>query len=114
MTNSSKYLIEFGYEENYKYPGGIITLATLAETAAAGPKVAPDGSLVLESDKKSRQGKGAQGDTLYDLLGQEVQVYIFNTKTRVFPTAYLKSSYFRSGSSSWRTCHTPQVAGPDQ
>jgi soluble lytic murein transglycosylase-like protein len=76
---------------------------------AATPKAAADGSLVLEGEKKSHKEKGSQGDTLYDLLGQEVQVYIFNTKTKVFPTAYLKSGYFRSGSASWRTCYNPQV-----
>jgi soluble lytic murein transglycosylase-like protein len=88
----------------------LLSLVGLAPGAGAAPKAAVDGSLVLEGAKTSRRGKGSE-DTLYDLLGQEVQVYIFNSKTRVFPTTYLKTSYFSSGS-TWRIRYSnPQVEG---
>ncbi len=44
-------------------------------------------SLVLASGKDSHKS-----DTLYDLLGQEVQVYIFNHKSRVWPQTVVRSS----------------------
>lgn len=86
----------------------------LAGPASAAPRVAPDGSLVLESDKPSRKEKRTDLDTLYDLLGQEVQVYIFKNKTKIIPTPYyLKSRYVRSGSwsgpLSWQGRYNPQV-----
>jgi len=82
----------------------------VAGPALASPESAADGSLVLEGDKKPRKDKSAPKDTLYDLLGQEVQVYIFNTKTRVIPTAYLKSNYQTSGAAPWRMRYgNPQV-----
>jgi hypothetical protein len=81
------------------------------QPALAGPRAAPDGSLVLETGKKSPREKSAPKDTLYDLLGQEVQVYVFKSKTRVFPVTYLRPGYFRSGS-SWRVRYgSPQVEG---
>ena len=85
----------------------------VAGPALAGPQAASDGSLVLETDKKSPKEKGSSKDTLYDLLGQEVQVFIFKSKTRVFPTTtYLKSGYLRSGSSPWQVRYgNPQVEG---
>jgi hypothetical protein len=93
--------------------GVVLALVGPAATAGAAPKAAADGSLVLESDKKTSKGKAASGDTLYDLLGQEVQVFIFNSKTRVFPTppAYLNSLYLRqSAATSWRVRYAnPQV-----
>ncbi len=79
----------------------VLSLSGLAARVGAAPKAAADGSLVLEGDKNSRKAKGSE-DTLYELLGQEVQVFIFNSKTRVFPTAYLKSSYYSSGPSTWQ------------
>lgn len=86
-----------------------------AGPAFAAPKAAADGSLVLETETRSSKEKGASRDTLYDLLGQEVQVYIFNTKTRVFPTAHLKYSYYRPSGpwagSSWPRRYNPQVEG---
>ena len=51
-------------------------LSGLAAAAAETPKTGADGSLVLEGGKEAQKGK-ASGDTLYDLLGQEVQVYIY-------------------------------------
>jgi hypothetical protein len=59
--------------------------------AGEAPKVGADGSLVLESGKDSRKS-GASGDTLYDMLGQEVQVFIFKHKTRVWPQTTMRSA----------------------
>jgi len=85
-----------------------LSLSGLAESAMAAPKVAPDGSLVLESGKNFRKGKGSE-DTLCDLLGQEVQVFIFNSKTRVFPPVYLKSKYLISSPGAYQMRYNPQV-----
>jgi len=86
----------------------VLALGGLAESGAAAPKVAPDGSLVLESGKNPRKGKGSE-DTLCDLLGQEVQVFIFNSKTRVFPPVYLKSKYLISSHAAYQMRYNPQV-----
>ena len=86
----------------------VLALGGLAESAAAAPKAAPDGSLVLESGKNLRKGKGSE-DTLCDLLGQEVQVFIFNSKTRVFPPVYLKSKYLISSPGAYQMRYNPQV-----
>ena len=86
----------------------VLALGGLAENAAAAPKAAPDGSLVLESGKNLRKGKGSE-DTLCDLLGQEVQVFIFNSKTRVFPPVYLKSKYLISSPGAYQMRYNPQV-----
>jgi hypothetical protein len=64
--------------------------ATLAGPALADPKIlSRDGSLVIDNPG-AKPGKKISGseDTLYELLGQEVQVYIFNKKTRVLPQVY--------------------------
>jgi hypothetical protein len=61
--------------------------AALAASAWAEPKIlSQDGTLVIQNPdaKKPKKGGGSE-DTLYELLGQEVQVYIFNNKTRVWP-----------------------------
>ena len=86
----------------------VLALGGQAESAAAAPKAAPDGSLVLESGKNLRKGKGSE-DTLCDLLGQEVQVFIFNSKTRVFPPVYLKSKYLISSPGAYQMRYNPQV-----
>ncbi len=68
----------------------IFSLAVFIPPAAAesSPKIGADGtSLVLEGNDS--QDKAASRDTLYDLLGKEVQVFIFNNKARVWwPRAY--------------------------
>ena len=64
--------------------------AALAGSSVAAPKIlSRDGSLVIENPdgKQARKNPGSE-DTLYELLGQEVQVYIFNKKTRVWPQMY--------------------------
>lgn len=86
----------------------VLSLSGLAESAMAAPKVAPDGSLVLESGKNLRKVKGSE-DTLCDLLGQEVQVFIFNSKTRVFPPVYLKSKYLISSHGAYQMRYNPRV-----
>jgi len=71
----------------------ILTQAALAGPAAAAPKILSlDGSLVIENPgaKPAKHTPGSE-DTLYELLGQEVQVYIFNKKTRVWPQVYGRS-----------------------
>jgi hypothetical protein len=92
-------------------------LSGLAAAVAETPKTGADGSsLVLEGSKETKKGK-ASGDTLYDLLGQEVQVYVFNNKTRVWPKtvvrsgawAYQPTYAYRGGALSGR--RDPQVDG---
>ena len=68
----------------------ILLPAALAGSAVAAPKIlSRDGSLVIENpgSKQAKKNPGSE-DTLYELLGQEVQVYIFNKKTRVWPQVY--------------------------
>jgi hypothetical protein len=65
----------------------ILLQAALAGSSVAAPKIlSRDGSLVIENPdgKQARKNPGSE-DTLYELLGQEVKVYIFNKKTRVWP-----------------------------
>ena len=67
-----------------------LTSAVLAAPTLADPKILTrEGSLVIENPG-SKPGKNNSGseDTLYNLLGKEVQVYIFNKKTRVWPQVY--------------------------
>ena len=90
-------------------------MSGLAVAAAENPKPGADGSLVLEGGKEAQKGK-ASGDTLYDLLGQEVQVFIYNNKTRVWPKtvvrsgpwAYQSSNAYRS---AWTGRQDPRVDG---
>jgi len=66
-------------------------LSTLAVAADEPPKTGEDGgSLVLTSDKDAKRSK-ASDDTLYNLLGHEVQVFIFNNQTRVWPKTVVRS-----------------------
>ena len=68
----------------------ILTPAALAGSAQAGPQIlSREGSLVIDNpgSKPAKKNSGSE-DTLYELLGQEVQVYIFNKKTRVWPQVY--------------------------
>jgi len=89
---------------------GIFVLqAALVGSAAAAPKILSlEGSLVIENPgSKSAKKKPGSEDTLYELLGQEVQVYIFNKKTRVWPRVY-----GNSGRTSYRgtlTLQDPQL-----
>jgi hypothetical protein len=67
----------------------ILILALLlpgwADAADGVPQVRSDGgSLVLEGAKDSPKATPSS-DTLYDLLGGEVQVYIFKQQTRAWP-----------------------------
>jgi soluble lytic murein transglycosylase-like protein len=73
--------------------GIILVGAALAGSAWAEPKIlSRNGSLVIETPASSKaKHRGASEDTLYDLLGQEVQVYIFNNKTRIWPRVYARS-----------------------
>jgi soluble lytic murein transglycosylase-like protein len=66
--------------------------AALMSSAWAEPKIASrDGSLVIENpDAKKAKKKEGSEDTLYELLSQEVQVYIFKNKTRVWPRVYAR------------------------
>ena len=81
----------------------ILTQAALASSGLAAPKIlSRDGSLVIENpDAKPAKKNPGSDDTLYELLGQEVQVYIFNKKTRVWPQVYGNSgqTFFRGNSS---------------
>src|SRR5271157_3756173 len=91
-------------------------LSGLAVAAAETPKPGTDGgSLVLGGGKEGQKGK-ASGDTLYDLLGQEVQVFIYNNKTRVWPKTVVRSGPWAYQSSyayrsAWSGRHDPQVDG---
>jgi Transglycosylase SLT domain len=68
--------------------------AALVAAAWAEPRIlSSDGSLVIENpDANKTKKRGGSEDTLYELLGQEVQVYIFNNKTRVWPRVYSRSA----------------------
>ena len=68
----------------------VLTQAALAGSSLAAPKIlSRDGSLVIENPgSKPAKTKPGSEDTLHELLGQEVQVYIFNKKTRVWPQVY--------------------------
>jgi hypothetical protein len=73
--------------------------AALVGSAWAEPKIlSRDGSLVIENPdaKKAKKNVGSE-DTLYELLGHDVQVYIFNNKTRVWPQVIGRSvpTYWR-------------------
>ncbi len=70
----------------------------LTAAAAAAPKVAEDGkTLVIEDGGERRKNKKSE-DTLYQMLGQEVQVFIFNSKTRVWPQVYPRAA----AGSTWK------------
>jgi soluble lytic murein transglycosylase-like protein len=71
----------------------ILTLALLAGSTLAAPKiVSRDGSLVIENPNPKRSPKKSDSqDTLCDLLGQEVHVFIFRNQTRVWPRIYVRS-----------------------
>jgi len=83
----------------------IPALAALVGSALAAPKVlSRDGSLVIENpDPKQTKKSSGSEDTLYELLGQEVQVYIFHNKTRIWPQVYM-----RSGSMPFRGTLSPR------
>ncbi len=95
----------------------ILCLPGLAAAASETPKVeSKAGSLVIESSKDSKESRKAttSGDTLYDLLGQEVQVYIFNNKTRVWPRTIVRSGPWAYKStwayrSAWAGRHDPRL-----
>jgi Transglycosylase SLT domain len=85
------------------------TAATAGETAQVG---ADGASLVLQGGKGEHKG----GEKLYKLLGQEVQVYIFNRKTRAWPKPIVMrgtmvgSGYYGSGyRSSWAGRQGPRL-----
>jgi len=85
--------------------GLFLGLAFWVSQPLAATREAPDGSLVLDGGEKDKK-TAASGDTLYELLGREVQVYIFNNKVRVWPQVNL-----RPGSFSWGRMGSPQVEG---
>jgi soluble lytic murein transglycosylase-like protein len=62
----------------------------LVSMAWAEPKIIScNGSLVIVNpDAKKLPTNQDSQDTLNDLLGREVQVYIFNNKTRIWPRVY--------------------------
>jgi hypothetical protein len=68
----------------------VLTQAALVGSSLAAPKIlSREGSLVIETTgSQPAQKKPGSEDTLCELLGQEVQVYIFNKKTRVWPQVY--------------------------
>jgi len=71
----------------------ILLQAALAGSSVAAPKILTrEGSLVIEhpGSKSGKKNPGSE-DTLYELMGREVQVYIFNKKTRVWPQVYRHS-----------------------
>ena len=71
----------------------ILLQAALAGSAVAAPKIlSREGSLVIEhpGSKPAKKNPGSE-DTLYELLGQEVKVYISNKKTRVWPQVFRPS-----------------------
>ena len=72
----------------------VLTQAAFLGSALAAAKILTrNDSLVIENPrpKQSKKNPGSE-DTLYELLGQEVKVYISNKKTRVWPQVYGKSA----------------------
>ncbi len=74
----------------------LLALLAVASQTLAGAREGRDGSLILEGDGKEKKA-AASGDTLYELLGREVQVYIFNNKVRVWPQVKLRPSGYSWG-----------------
>ncbi|MEW6657529.1 MAG: lytic transglycosylase domain-containing protein [Thermodesulfobacteriota bacterium] len=83
----------------------IFSILALPTVAAAAPRTAADGSLVLEV--KESAGKPNSGDTLYDLqtLGTEVQAYIFHNRTRVWSPNFI----LQNRRSAWKPLSNPQL-----
>jgi hypothetical protein len=82
----------------------LLACPALSGRAAAAPRLAEDGkTLILEGASQNPKKDGKSEDTLYQLLGQEVQVYIFNTKSRVWPQPRVwPHVYVRSAPGVWR------------
>jgi hypothetical protein len=88
---------------------GLSLLGTAPVASAwAEPKILSlDGNLVIEnSDAKKAKKNGGSEDTLYDLLGHEVQVYVFNNKARVWPRTYAHTTPM-----SWKGQISPRDPG---
>ncbi|MBM4274686.1 MAG: lytic transglycosylase domain-containing protein [Deltaproteobacteria bacterium] len=86
----------------------MLSLLLLPAAVQASPRTASDGTLVLEGGSSS---KAKSSDTLHDLLSQEVQVFIFNSKTRVWPQVIYSGKYsYRSWKPGpWRPIPHPQL-----
>jgi len=80
--------------------------------AAETPGVGADGSSLVLSGKSPAKS-GASGDTLYDLLGREVQVFIYNQKIRSWPKTIVRSGgswkTYRGFRGSWTKRCDPQL-----
>jgi hypothetical protein len=88
-------------------PLAVIGIAiSLVGSALAAPKIlSHNGSLVIAGPEGKQAKKSPESeDTLYELLGQEVQVFIFKNKTRVWPRIY----YGRSVLTPWRGYLSPR------
>jgi soluble lytic murein transglycosylase-like protein len=89
----------------------VLTQAAFLGSALAAAKILTrNDSLVIENPrpKQAKKNPGSE-DTLYELLGQEVKVYIFNKKNRVWPQVYGKSAQTPfQGTSSLKN---PQLEG---
>jgi hypothetical protein len=84
----------------------ILSLTLLPGSTLAAPKIiSRNGSLVIENpDAKRSPKKSGSEDTLYDLLGRQVQVFIYRNHARVWPRVYV-----RSAPGSFRTQLSPDV-----
>jgi hypothetical protein len=93
---------------NFVYTWFVLSLLLWPGMLQAAPRTAPDGTLVLEGSDTS---KVKSGDTLHDLLSQEVQVFIFNSKTRVWPQVIYSGKYaYRAWKPGpWRPIPNPQL-----
>jgi len=80
----------------------LVVALTMIAPALAAPRAASDGSLLLEGDSRKA---ASSGDTLHELLAQEVQVYIFTSKSRGWPQVYP----FRPASRPLRAIANPQL-----
>jgi hypothetical protein len=88
--------------------GLFVALLISPAMVQAAPRTAPDGSLVLEGGGSP---KAKSADTLHDLLSQEVQVFIFNSKTRIWPQVVYagKYSYRNWKPGAWKPIPNPQL-----
>lgn len=84
-----------------------LMLLPLHAAFASSPQASADGSLVLDTGAKEPAVKVNSGDTLLDLetLGNEVQAYIFRSRTRVWSA----HSVFRSRKAAWNPLPNPRL-----
>gem|GEM_PF-471136 len=105
LTTSYQLVYKFVMGMKFFLLAVIFSILALPLAAPAAPRIAADGSLVLEAKEPAK--KASSGDTLYDLqtLGTEVQAYIFHNRTRVWSPNYI----LQTRRSAWKPLSNPQL-----